>query len=109
VPLDSHGKEQAEQLAEHVAQLEPPIDRIYSCGEVYHNAFILSVILRLPSRYLRCIETVAAVVDKIKEARGKRVEVFGETGLVLVDSTTSSLYHVVTLASLQTSTEDGGA
>ena len=51
-PLTSHGVAQAQQLAAHVATLEPPPTRVYS------------------SPYYRCLQTVAPVVPLLRSRAG---------------------------------------
>lgn len=66
VPLVSHGHEQARQLAAHVVVVlddDPPVHRIYS------------------SPFTRCLQTLAPVVQRLREDRGWQGEVRGENGL----------------------------
>jgi transcription factor C subunit 7 len=73
VTLTAHGVEQAHELADHLAQLQPPIDRVYS------------------SPYYRCLQTIEPFVQKWKAATtsnsswtgdSSRLQIKAETGLV---------------------------
>ncbi|KAK8083645.1 hypothetical protein PG996_002426 [Apiospora saccharicola] len=51
-PLTAHGVDQANDLAGHLLQVDPPIDRVYS------------------SPYYRCLQTISPFVAKLKEGGG---------------------------------------
>ncbi|KAK7989714.1 hypothetical protein PG989_010029 [Apiospora arundinis] len=54
-PLTSHGVDQANDLAQHLLQVDPPIDQVYS------------------SPYYRCLQTISPFVARLKEGQGKDV------------------------------------
>ncbi|KAK7923275.1 Transcription factor tau 55 kDa subunit, partial [Apiospora marii] len=51
-PLTAHGVDQANDLARHLLQVDPPIDQVYS------------------SPYYRCLQTISPFVAKLKEGGG---------------------------------------
>jgi transcription factor C subunit 7 len=62
--LAGYGVKQAEQLAQHLLKVQPPIDRIYS------------------SPFYRCLQTLAPYVNKLAELKGQdEVKVIVEPGL----------------------------
>jgi transcription factor C subunit 7 len=72
VALTAHGVDQARELADHLMELQPPIDRVYS------------------SPYYRCLQTIEPFIQKtmVKDgpaatnSRQQRLDIKPETGLV---------------------------
>lgn len=61
-PLTSYGVEQANELADHVLKLEPPIDRVYS------------------SPYYRCLQTINPFVAKRNKTAAEVQDVSNHAG-----------------------------
>lgn len=65
--LTSHGVDQAKQLAAHLVNVQPPVERIFS------------------SPYYRCLQTVQPFVERLEQSAGlkgvSKPTILGETGL----------------------------